>query len=232
MTDTQEYIANLGMPEKVTLFKELYSELAGYGIEGDTELAHVNTFEASLLKSLGGSGTVNEITGLREYKGGGSPPPAPANQTVTQTSEFPTELKPFISDVLGEAKGEFGREKVEGYLPFPGAQLAGFTPEQQQAFATGRQQFGAQGLAGTPLSQASTYYAPALAATALGTAEIGTQDIQRRMDPFLQNVVDIAKREATRDEEVAQQRRAAQAVGAGSFGGSRQAIVEAEGERN
>jgi hypothetical protein len=233
MTDTQEYIANLGMPEKVTLFKELYSELAGQGIEGDTELAHVNTFEASLLKSLGGSGTINEVTGLREYKGGGgSPPPAPAQQTVTQTSEFPTELKPFISDVLGEAKGEFGREKAEGYLPFPGPQLAAFTPEQEQAFTTGRQQFGAQGLAGTPLGQASTYYAPALAATALGTAEIGTQDIQRRMDPFLQNVVDIAKREATRDEEVAQQRRAAQAVGAGSFGGSRQAIVEAEANRN
>ena len=77
--------------------------------------------------------------------------------------------------------------------------MAAFTPEQEQAFATGRQQFGAQGLAGTPLGQASTYYAPALAATALGTAEIGTQDIQRRMDPFLQNVVDIAKREARRD---------------------------------
>ena len=30
---------------------------------------------------------------------------------------------------------------------------------------------------------------------ALGTAEIGTGDIARRMDPFLQNVVDVAKRE-------------------------------------
>ena len=67
MIDTREYISNLDMPEKVTLFKELYNELAGYGIEGDTELAHVNTFEASLLKSLGGSGTINEITNLREY---------------------------------------------------------------------------------------------------------------------------------------------------------------------
>ena len=66
MIDTREYISNLGMPEKVTLFKELYNELAGYGIDGDTELAHVNTFEASLLKSLGGSGTINDITGLTE----------------------------------------------------------------------------------------------------------------------------------------------------------------------
>ena len=96
MSNTREYISNLNMPEKVTLFKELYNELAGYGIEGDTELAHVNTFEASLLKSLGGSGTINEITNLKEYFGGGSSqPPPPASQTITQTSEFPTELKPF-----------------------------------------------------------------------------------------------------------------------------------------
>ena len=52
------------------------------------------------------------------------------------------------------------------------------------------------------------------------------------MDPFIQNVVDIAKREATRDEEAAVQGRAAQAVGAGSFGGTRQALVESEAERN
>jgi hypothetical protein len=229
MIDTREYISNLGMPEKVTLFKELYNELAGYGIEGDTELAHVNTFEASLLKSLGGSGTINDITGLKEYKGGGQQAP-PAQSSVTQTSEFPTELKPFIKDILGEGQAEFVREKEEGFQAFPGPQLAQFTPEQQAAFATGREQF--TGLAGTPLGQASTYYQPALAATALGTSEIGTADIQRRMDPFLQNVVDIAKREARRDEEAAVQQRAAQAVGAGSFGGSRQAIVEAEAERN
>ena len=232
MTDTQKFISTLEMPEKVTLFKELYNELSGYGIEGDTELAHVNTFEASLLKSIGGSGTINEVTGLREYKGGGGSPPPPAPSTVTQTSEFPTELRPFIKDILGEAKGEFAREKEEGYIPFGGPQLAQFTPEQQQAFETGRQQFGAQGLAGTPLGQASTYYQPALAATALGTSEIGEGDIQRRMDPFLQNVVDVAKREARRDEDIAAQGRSAQAVGAGSFGGSRQAILEAEAERN
>jgi len=231
MIDTREYISNLAMPEKVTLFKELYDELAGCGTNGDTELAHVNTFEASLLKSLGGSGTINDITGLREYGGGGGQQQAPPTQTsTTQTSEFPTELKPFIKDILTEGQTEFEREKEEGFQAFPGPQLAAFTPEQQAAFTAGREQF--TGLAGTPLGQASTYYAPALASTALGTSEIGTADIQRRMDPFLQNVVDIAKREARRDEESAVQQRAAQAVGAGSFGGSRQALVEAEAERN
>ena len=229
MINTKEYILDLSMPEKVSLFNELYSELSGYGTDGDTELAHVNTFEVKLLKSVGGSGTINEITELQQFGGGGQPAP-PANQSVTQTTEFPPELRPFISDILGEAQAEFNREKEEGFLPFPGPQIASFTPEQQAAFETGRGQF--TGLAGTPLAAGETYARPALAATALGTSEIGAQDIGRRMDPFIQNVVDIAKREATRDEEAAVQGRAAQAVGAGSFGGTRQALVESEAERN
>ena len=216
------------MPEKVELFNDLYGELSGYGTEGDTELAHVNTFEARLLKSIGGSGTINEITGLRQFGGGGQPPPP--QSTVTQTASFPPELRPFVKDVLTQGQAEFERQQEEGFQQFPGAQLADFKPEQLAAQEAGRQQF--TGLAGTPLGQASTYYEPALAATALGTAEIGTEDIQRRMDPFLQNVVDVAKREAIRDEEAAVQGRAAQAVGAGSFGGTRHALIESEGERN
>jgi len=230
MTDIKEYTSTLSMPEKVELFNDLYGELAGYGTEGDTELAHVNTFEARLLKSIGGSGTINEITGLRQFGGGGGQPPPPAQTTVNQQASFPEELRPFVKDVLTQGQAEFERQQEEGYQTFPGPQLADFSPEQLAAQEAGRQQF--TGLAGTPLGQASTYYQPALAATALGTAEIGTEDIQRRMDPFLQNVVDVAKREARRDEDLAAQGRAAQAVGAGSFGGTRQALVESEAERN
>ena len=228
MTNIRKHISTLTMPEKVELFNDLYGELSGYGTEGDTELAHVNTFEARLLKSIGGSGTINEITGLRQFGGGGQPPPP--QSTVTQTASFPPELRPFVKDVLTQGQAEFERQQEEGFQQFPGAQLADFKPEQLAAQEAGRQQF--TGLAGTPLGQASTYYEPALAATALGTAEIGTEDIQRRMDPFLQNVVDVAKREAIRDEEAAVQGRAAQAVGAGSFGGTRHALIESEGERN
>jgi hypothetical protein len=38
-----------------------------HGRKGDTELAHINPIEAHILKSLGGSGTINPVTGLREY---------------------------------------------------------------------------------------------------------------------------------------------------------------------
>ena len=126
MTDIKEYTSTLSMPEKVELFNNLYGELAGYGTEGDTELAHVNTFEARLLKSIGGSGTINEITGLRQFGGGGGQPPPPPQSTVTQTASFPEELRPFVKDVLTQGQAEFERQQEEGYQAFPGARLADF----------------------------------------------------------------------------------------------------------
>jgi len=46
----------------------LAQQLAAQGRGGDTILAHINPQEAALLKSLGGSGTINPNTGLPEYK--------------------------------------------------------------------------------------------------------------------------------------------------------------------
>lgn len=52
------------------------------------------------------------------------------------------------------------------------------------------------------------------------------------MSPYMQNVIDASKRETLRDYEVQQTGRNAQAVGSGAFGGSRQAIFDAEANRN
>jgi len=57
------------MNEKVSLLKELYQDIASKGQEGDTMLAHINPYEAKLLKAHGGSGTINPSTGLPEFKG-------------------------------------------------------------------------------------------------------------------------------------------------------------------
>jgi len=45
--------------------------LANQGRGGDTMLAHINPREAEVLRRMGGSGTINPNTGLREFKGGG-----------------------------------------------------------------------------------------------------------------------------------------------------------------
>ena len=47
--------------------KQAAKELQKKGRHGDTMLAHINPIEASLLKSMGGSGTINPDTGLPEY---------------------------------------------------------------------------------------------------------------------------------------------------------------------
>jgi len=55
---------------------------------------------------------------------------------------------------------------------------------------------------------------------------------QGYMSPYMQNVVNAQQREARRAGEIQRNQNQAQAVNAGAFGGSRQAIVEAERQRN
>ena len=57
------------MAIKKTLAQNHLSGLARQGRGGDTELAHVNPREKAMLKAMGGSGTINPNTGLREYAG-------------------------------------------------------------------------------------------------------------------------------------------------------------------
>ena len=67
---------------KVWLLKLLYQDIASLGDGGDTELAHINKKESELLISIGGSGTLNAITGLREYKGGGGGGTSETKQSI------------------------------------------------------------------------------------------------------------------------------------------------------
>ena len=52
------------------------------------------------------------------------------------------------------------------------------------------------------------------------------------MNPYTQNVLDVQNEELNRQGKIATQARGAQAVRAGAFGGSRQAIEDAEADRN
>ena len=221
--ETKHIITDLSVTEKICLYNALYEDLAAKGIEGDTELAHVNKAEMVVLRDMGGSGTINPDTGLIQFVGGSPPPPPPSgNQTVSQTSEFPTELKPFISDVLGKAQAIQEQRETEGYVPFEGPQVASFTPEQEQAFT------GIQGLVG----QGQGYFDPSTALAKSSAVAPTSEAVQAAMSPYTQNVVDIQQREALRQADVAQQQLGAQAVRAGGYGGSRMAILEAEQNRN
>ena len=155
--------------------------------------------------------------------GGGSPPPAPAVQTQVQQSEFPSELKPFISDIFGKAQAIQEQREEEGFQAFEGPLQAQFDPAQTRAFERIEQIPGAT----QPLFDEATTLARE--ATRSPT---DPQEVASFMNPFLRNVTDIQKREAERVADVEEQNLAAQAAQAGAFGGSRAAVLEAERQRN
>ena len=147
--------------------------------------------------------------------------PTPAGATVA-TTQFPTELAPFIKDVLEKAKAQ---QTDATYQAYTGPQLAQFTDREKAAMEAIAAQ--ASGLAGTDVAQAAPYFTGAKTAVE-GLGQQFTGDTaQQYMNPYQQAVVDQAKAKAVEDYEsrIAPEI-AAQAVASQPFGGSRQAIAE------
>ena len=173
----------------------------GVGME-DNPFQDVSNDEAMKV-CFGGSG------------GGGSPPPAPPQSVTQQTSNIPEYFQPYLERLFERAEAV----TTEPFQRYEGQRLAQFTPEQQAAYS------GVGELVGD--------YKPYIASADLLTAQAAQQStdptaIAARMNPYQQAVIDIQKREALRDAEKLQQQIGAQAVGAGAFGGSRQALIESE----
>ena len=141
-----------------------------------------------------------------------------AQQTSTTQVQLPEYMEKAAESLVATA----GDVAKEGYIPYTGPRLAQMSQAEKDAIARAQAQ---QGIAGTQAGQAYT------AATAAG-APIGQADLQRYMDPYMTSVADIAAREARRQSAIAQQGIAAQSAQAGAFGGSRQAVLEAERQRN
>ena len=143
----------------------------------------------------------------------------------------------------------------------PDYQVAGLTPEQQQASAQAQQVAGgfmpymqgglqnvqqgqqymqqAQGLAG--LTREDPYKYQQSAATGLGTSmgqftpgTLGDPDsqISAYYNPYEQQVVDVVKQDFDRARTMSDMQQAGKAVGAGAFGGSRSGIAQQEAQRN
>ncbi len=120
------------------------------------------------------------------------------------------------------------------YKPYGGQRVADFDPMMLQAF----QRMQGQGVAGQ-IGQATD-----LALAAGQESREGMQydpytmgrftgdTTQQYMDPYMQNVVNTQLREAQREADIAATTRAGAATRAGAFGGSRQAIMDAEAQRN
>jgi len=155
-------------------------------------------------------------------KGGGSSgQPTQTTSNVTNTN-VPEYARPYVENMLGATQKQLFKmdgNNITGFQPYkayggtydeagnqtaydPSKAVAGFSPMQQQAMAMAN---GPEGFA---------------------------QNVGGYMSPYMQNVTDIQKREATRQSGIMGAQQQAQATQAGAFGGSRDAIQRAERERN
>lgn len=141
---------------------------------------------------------------------------------AVQQYNVPRDYKSGLADLLKESKNIYEAKKQTGYQQFPGPQIAGFAPEELASMA------GIAGLVGS----GQQYFTPATQLTA-GLTQQFTPDVsQQYMSPYQQAVIDVQKREAVRQSQRPRQDIAAAAVQQGGYGGSREAILEAERQRN
>ena len=151
---------------------------------------------------------------------------ADATSTVLNQVGFAPQLAPYGEGVLaGAAKAV--ATPYQSYADWArtkglsGDQVAQFQKLQNTAF---------QGAENLNQNQYSTDAAKGLQSLAGQTFDNSTA--QTYMNPYMQSVVDIQKREAQRQSGIQGTQQQAQATQAGAFGGSRDAIMRAERERN
>ena len=156
--------------------------------------------------------------------GGGSSVTATQHTSSTvQQNTLPAYAQPYVERAFRRAEVE----SLQPYTPYGGQRLAYFSPDEINAQAMTRGFAGAgtpQGYqdAETRLGNIGTY----------STTPFSSEAISERMNPYQQNVIDIQKREAQRRSEMAGDRISDAATKAGGLGGYREAIMQAERERN
>jgi len=162
--------------------------------------------------------------------GGGQQQQQPTSSTVTNTN-LPAWAQPYSEKLLGQA-GALTDINQNPYQQYQGQRLADFTPMQQQAFNT------VNNMQVSPQNQQATNLAGAAGLGSLGAGQQYNQmatnpgAIQAFMSPYQQNVTDFQKQQAVMDYGRQLPGMGAAASNKGAFGGSRQAIVEGEGQRN
>jgi hypothetical protein len=127
---------------------------------------------------------------------------SPASSSSTATTGLPEWAKGYAQDTLAKQAALSDRP----YEAYGANRIQGFTPMQEQA----RQN----------------------AANMNAGPEGFSQGISAYMSPYQQQVTDIQKREAGRQSGIMGTQQQAQAAQVGAFGGSRDAIMRAERERN
>ena len=153
--------------------------------------------------------------------GGGSSAPAQPTTTTVQQQTLPPYAEPYVKRAMRRAE----TESLQPYTPYGGQRLGYFSPDEIQSQAMTRGYAGA----GTPqqFTQAGERFSGIGGYSPMGYDELG-----RFMSPYQQNVIDVEKREARRQSDIMSNRVADLATQSGGLGGYREAIMQAERQRN
>jgi hypothetical protein len=189
---------------KIKLYNWLAKDLGKLGREGDTELAHVNPFEKKLLKLVGGSGTINPITSLREFKGGGG-----GGQSQTSNNLDPNVV-PYVTDALSKQQALYNEGIPEYYTD-----QTYLDPNANQTNALN--QIATQATDGNPVLAN---------ATNLGNSTI-QGDYLSAGNPYFNNVMNTAGRKATDMYNTATNATFSDASQAGRYGSNAHARLQA-----
>lgn len=146
-------------------------------------------------------------------------------QTKTTEVKLPDYIAPYAQRMLDRYEGL----SQEDYIPYSGPRVADFNQDQQAAFDRYRtmqpntpEQMQGAGIVGQAAQQLLNQ----------GNQRFDQSQADFYMSPYMQSVVDMQKREAIRDYDMQIPGMNAAAVKAGAFGGDRQAILQAEAQRN
>jgi hypothetical protein len=172
------------------------------------------------------------LSGPQGDSGGGGGGGGATNQTSQQTTtqDLPDWAKPYAQDVLSKGKAVTDINQ-NPYQPYGGNRIQGFSDLQNKSFE------GAQNMA--PAAQIGQGTAAAVGA-GLGGANVAgqanTQGFQNQvggyMNPYMNQILAPQLAEANRQYDIGATRQQSAATQAGAFGGSREAIMAAENERN
>ena len=166
-----------------------------------------------------------------------------------------TMLGATQQQLFNGSKDEEGNFNITGFKPYqpystnPSDYIAGFSPLQQQAQQTiGSMQVPGQFQTASDITSQGIMGAANVGQQGRGLLGMGMQAANAGnqyanmatnpyataayMSPYMQDVVDVQQREAGRQSEIQRVANQGQATQAGAFGGGRQAVMEAERQRN
>jgi hypothetical protein len=200
-------------------------DLAGYALQADLRPA-TGSIEAAQFAAM--QATPSDFRTSANILGGGMQGAADATSFARQAGEAANQQ-------FGQAGGSIGAAQMAAVRATP----SDFTTS---ARILGGGMQGAAGATGTAINaaqQAAQQYGAASGVLGAGIGSLlgaaqsyDPRAAQSFMNPYQQEVTQQALKEMRRQADIARQGQAAQAVGAGAFGGTREGVQRAEFERN